>query len=116
GRPVGGPGAGPVRPRLARRAEMGHGRRTCRRRRMSYWDWAVEVHGKDGVDAALTGLQDRHDQCVAYLLWAAWAAAEGRPLSSDVLAEAAALARRWEGAGTRPLRAARRGLKLPAAP
>ena len=41
---------------------------------MSYWDWAVEVHGRPGVDEALTTLQDHHGQCVAYLLWAAWAA------------------------------------------
>jgi len=80
----------------------------------SYWDWAVAVHGKDGVDAALTGLQDSHGQCVAYLLWAAWAAHEGRPLSQEILKKGAALAQHWEGAATRPLRAARRNLKTPA--
>jgi len=81
---------------------------------MSYWDWAVQVHGRSGVDAALTDLQDKHGQCVAYLLWAAWAAAEGRDLSPATLAQGAALARHWEGAATRPLRAARRNLKTPA--
>jgi uncharacterized protein (TIGR02444 family) len=80
---------------------------------MSYWDWAVEVHGRPGVDAALVDLQDQHGQCVAYLLWAGWAAAEGRPLPPEVLAQGAALARHWEGAATRPLRAARRNLKTP---
>ena len=80
----------------------------------SYWDWAVKAHGRDGVDAALTGLQDSHGQCVAYLLWAAWAAHEGRPLSQEVLKRGAALAQHWEGAATRPLRAARRNLKTPA--
>ena len=82
----------------------------------SYWDWAVKAHGRDGVDAALTGLQDSHGQCVAYLLWAAWAAYEGRPLSQDVLKKGAALAQHWEGAATRPLRAARRNLKTPIPP
>ena len=83
---------------------------------MSYWDWAVKAHGREGVDAALTGLQDSHGQCVAYLLWAAWAAQEGRPLSAEALAQGAALAKRWEGAATMPLRSARRHLKTPAPP
>ena len=83
---------------------------------MSYWDWAVKAHGRDGVDAALTDLQDRHGQCVAYLLWAAWAAHEGRPLSAEILSQGAALAKRWEGAATMPLRSARRHLKTPAPP
>ncbi len=83
---------------------------------MSYWDWAVKVHGRDGVDAALTDLQDSHGQCVAYLLWAAWAAAEGRPLDRVILAQGAALAAHWEAAATGPLRQARRELKSPAPP
>lgn len=83
---------------------------------MSYWDWAIAVHGRDGVDAALNELQDTHGQCVAYLLWAAWAASEGRPLPPEILMQGAALARHWEGAATRPLRAARRNLKTPAPP
>jgi uncharacterized protein (TIGR02444 family) len=83
---------------------------------MSYWDWAVEVHGRDGVDAALTTLQDHHGQCVAYLLWAAWAAAEGRALPPEILMQGAALAKHWEGAATMPLRSARRHLKDPAPP
>jgi uncharacterized protein (TIGR02444 family) len=83
---------------------------------MSYWDWAVEVHGREGVDAALTELQDAHGQSVAYLLWAAWAAHEGRPLQGVLLAQAAELTRHWEDAATGPLRSARRGLKAPAPP
>ena len=83
---------------------------------MSYWDWAVKVHGRDGVDAALTDLQDSHGQCVAYLLWAAWAAAEGRPLDRVILAQGAALAAHWEAAAPGPLRQARRELKSPAPP
>ena len=83
---------------------------------MSYWDWAVAVHGRPGVDEALTGLQDSHGQCVAYLLWAAWAAAEGRPVPGEILMQGAALAKHWEGAATMPLRSARRHLKRPAPP
>jgi uncharacterized protein (TIGR02444 family) len=81
-----------------------------------YWDWAVEVHGRPGVDAALTGLQDAQGQCVAYLLWAAWAAHEGRALPPEILMQGAALAKHWEGAATTPLRSARRHLKQPAPP
>jgi uncharacterized protein (TIGR02444 family) len=83
---------------------------------MSYWDWAIEAHGREGVDAALIELQDVHGQCVAYLLWAAWAANEGRPLASVILAQGAALARHWEAGATGPLRQARRGLKASAPP
>ncbi len=83
---------------------------------MSYWDWAVEVHGRPGVDEALITLQDYHGQCVGYLLWAAWAAAEGRALPPELLMQGAALAKHWEGAATMPLRAARRHLKGPAPP
>ncbi len=83
---------------------------------MSYWDWAVAVHGRPGVDAALNELQDRHGQCVAYLLWAAWAAAEGAALAGVILAQGAALAAHWEASATGPLRQARRELKAPAPP
>ena len=82
----------------------------------SYWDWAVAVHGREGVDQALMDLQDEHGQCVAYLLWAAWAAAEGRALEGVVLSQGAALARHWEASATGPLRLARRALKAPAPP
>jgi uncharacterized protein (TIGR02444 family) len=83
---------------------------------MSYWDWAIAVHGRPGVDAALTALQDAHGQCVAYLLWAGWAASEGRALGPQALAAGAALAARWESVATGPLRQARRGLKPALAP
>ncbi len=78
---------------------------------MRYWDWAVEVHGREGVDALLTGLQDTHGQCVSYLLWAAWAAAERRPVEEALLRTAADVAHRWEAVATSPLRHARRELK-----
>ena len=61
----------------------------------SYWDWAVEVHGREGVDGALIDLQDAHGQCVAYLLWAAWAATQGRTLDPVILAQAVAPSSQW---------------------
>ena len=83
---------------------------------MSYWDWALEVHGRPGVDEALITLQDYHGQCVAYLLWAAWSAAEGRTPPPELLMQAAALSKRWEGTATMALRSARKLLKAPAPP
>ena len=83
---------------------------------MSYWDWAVAAHGREGVDQALITLQDHHGQSVSYLLWAAWAAAEGRRLPPELLMQGAALSKHWEGAATMPLRSARRHLKNPAPP
>ncbi len=82
----------------------------------TYWDWAVAVHGRDGVDQALTDIQDTHGQSVAYLLWAAWAAAQGRVLEAVLLEQGAAIAHHWEVAATGPLRLARRKLKDPAPP
>jgi uncharacterized protein (TIGR02444 family) len=78
---------------------------------MTLWDWATAAYARQGVEAACLDLQDSHRQSVPYLLWAAWAAAEGRPLSVATLAEGAALASRWEQTATAPLRLARRGLK-----
>jgi uncharacterized protein (TIGR02444 family) len=65
------------------------------------------------VEAACLALQDAHGQCVPLLLWAAWAAAEGRSLDPAMLAKAASLARVWEPSVVRPLREARRALRTP---
>jgi uncharacterized protein (TIGR02444 family) len=80
---------------------------------MSFWDWALQAYARPGVADACLRLQDAHDQCVPYLLWAAWAAADGRALGARVLARGAALARAWETAAVSPLRQVRRRLKSP---
>ncbi|MFN3574271.1 MAG: TIGR02444 family protein [Phenylobacterium sp.] len=76
---------------------------------MGIWEWALAVYGQEGVSAAALELQDAHGQNVPFLLWAVYAEA-GDP---DRLAQAADLARRWESAAVKPLRAARRALKPP---
>jgi uncharacterized protein (TIGR02444 family) len=76
-----------------------------------FWDWALAAYAGPGVARACLELQDRHGQCIPYLLWAAWAAAEGRPLTIDQLSAGAALAARWDDAVGQPLRQARRALK-----
>jgi uncharacterized protein (TIGR02444 family) len=80
---------------------------------MSFWDWALAAYARPGVADSCLELQDDHGQCVPYLLWAAWAAADGRPLSAQLLAQGAALARAWEATAVGPLRQARRRLKSP---
>ncbi|MGH6956348.1 MAG: TIGR02444 family protein, partial [Caulobacteraceae bacterium] len=79
--------------------------------RDSLWDHAAATYARPGVEAALLELQDAHGQSAPLLLWALWLAAAGRSPSRETLAEAAALARRWEDEATGPLRALRRRLK-----
>src|SRR5262249_34016824 len=78
GRPVGGPGAGPLRPLLVAGETLGAGRRAARRGRegrglMSLWEWTLEAYARPGVPEATLSLQDRHGQNTSYLLWAVWA-------------------------------------------
>lgn len=78
---------------------------------MTFWTWALEAYARPGAAQACLTLQDDHGQCVPYLLWAAWAAGEGRPLDGPTLQAGAALAADWEAAAVGPLRAARRAMK-----
>ena len=82
---------------------------------MRFWTWALEAYARPGAAEACLDLQDRHGQCAPYLLWAAWAAHEGRALDPQGLQAGADLAARWEAAAVGPLRAARRALKPPVA-
>lgn len=72
----------------------------------SIWDWAAEAYARPGVEAACFALQDRHGQCVPYLLWALWAAPE-----PAVLTAGAEVARAWSAAVIEPVRSARRASK-----
>ncbi len=80
---------------------------------MSLWDWALQAYARPGVADDCLDLQDRHGQSVPYLLWAAWAALHGRPLTEAALAAGADLARTWEDIAVGPLRRVRRQLKAP---
>jgi uncharacterized protein (TIGR02444 family) len=75
------------------------------------WDWALRAYAAPEVAPLCLTLQDRHGQSVCLLLWAGWAATNGRRLTPPVVDAAAGLARRWAEAVIDPLRAARRGLK-----
>jgi uncharacterized protein (TIGR02444 family) len=74
------------------------------------WPWALEVYARPDVAAACLNLQDNHGQNVPYLMWAAWAAGEGRVADPKA---AALLVRRWDAEVGSPLRGVRRVLKAP---
>ena len=78
---------------------------------MSLWERATRAYASAEVERLCLALQDSHDQCVSFLLWAAWAGEQGRPIDADLAARAAGLARDWEESVLRPLRAVRRRLK-----
>jgi uncharacterized protein (TIGR02444 family) len=82
---------------------------------MSFWTWALEAYARPGAAEACLDLQDRHGQCIPYLLWAAWAARMGRGLDAKTLDAGAELCGRWEAAAVGPLRRARRAMKPPVA-
>ena len=77
------------------------------------WPYALDLYGPPEVEAAFLDLQDRHDQCVAYLIWSLWAADQGRTLDAAALGQGADLARAWQAAAIAPLRRMRRDLKSP---
>lgn len=80
---------------------------------MRLWEWAVRAYARPGVEAACLDLQDGWDQNIPYLLWAAWAASEGKKLGAEALEEACDCARAWEESAISQLRALRRSLKKP---
>lgn len=80
---------------------------------MSFWTWALEAYARPGTAEACLDLQDAHHQSVPLLLWAVWAAQEGRPLGFGDLMDGSSLAARWDEAAVAPLRNARRSLKTP---
>jgi uncharacterized protein (TIGR02444 family) len=82
---------------------------------MRLWTWALEAYARPGAAEACLDLQDRFDQCIPYLLWAAWAASEGRVLDDGTLDDGADLSESWQTASVAPLRAARRAMKAPVA-
>ena len=78
---------------------------------MSLWDWSLKAWSADGVAEACLELQDAAGQNIPLLLWAAWAAAEGRRPDADAIEAACDTARAWQDTAVAPLRAVRRALK-----
>ncbi|MBT5051406.1 MAG: TIGR02444 family protein [Rhodospirillaceae bacterium] len=48
-----------------------------------FWDYALEVYGREGVSAALIALQDRHTLDVNMLLLSLWVSHSGRGVLND---------------------------------
>ena len=78
-----------------------------------FWSWAIRVYAAPGVAENCLSLQDEHGQCVPLLLWAAWAASQGRRIEESAVIQGVELARQWSGEVISPLRALRRRLKSP---
>jgi uncharacterized protein (TIGR02444 family) len=75
------------------------------------WPYALEVYARQGVEALMLELQDRHGQCVPFLLWGLWMGASGREIDPADAAACAELARAWQDTAVAPLRRLRRDLK-----
>ena len=80
---------------------------------MTLWDWASAAYARPGVEPLCLALQDQHGQCVSYLLWALWAAGEGRPIDATTLAQIAGVAHELEVITVQPMRNLRRTLTIP---
>lgn len=71
---------------------------------MSIWEDIGAIYDRPGVKALCLELQDEHGQCVSYLLWAGWAARQGRFVTPAGLAACARLARGWDAIALKPQR------------
>lgn len=73
---------------------------------MTLWEWAVAAYQSDEVPGICLGLQDKHGQCISYLLWGIWGAPD-----QQALEQGAKIARDWDARVLRPLREARNNLR-----
>jgi uncharacterized protein (TIGR02444 family) len=76
-----------------------------------FWDYAVELYPKEGVEAACLELQQRHSVDVNIVLLCCWLGHRGVVADEAVLARIADVAGIWQEEVVRPLRAVRSRLK-----
>jgi len=69
------------------------------------WDYATQLYGQPGVEAACLQLQQEWSLSVNRVLFCCWLAAEGRGLQAEQLG--ASQASQWQNSTTVPLRALR---------
>ncbi len=82
-----------------------------------FWDFSLEVYGREGVAPACLALQERHGVDVNFLLFCAWLGRAGfAPEDAEGLARRHAVVAAWHGDVVRALRAVRKGLKDYAGP
>lgn len=75
------------------------------------WAWVVAAYGRPGVAEACLTLQNRHEQNVPLLLWAAWRATNRAAPDADTVEAACDIAHAWDGSTVGPLRTIRLRLK-----
>jgi uncharacterized protein (TIGR02444 family) len=76
-----------------------------------FWDYALELYRRPGVEAACLELQQRHSLDVNIVLLCCWLGHLGVVAEDAVLARIAATAETWQEEVVRPLRAVRSRLK-----
>jgi uncharacterized protein (TIGR02444 family) len=76
-----------------------------------FWDYALELYRRKGVEPACLELQQRHGLDVNLVLFCCWLASRGIVADEAVLARIAEAARAWQEEFVRPLRAVRSRLK-----
>jgi uncharacterized protein (TIGR02444 family) len=76
-----------------------------------FWDYALELYRRPGVEAACLELQQRHGVDVNIVLLCCWLAHRGVAADAAFLAQIAAAAEVWQQEVVRPLRAVRSQLK-----
>ncbi|MEH2512816.1 uncharacterized protein (TIGR02444 family) [Nitrobacteraceae bacterium AZCC 1564] len=81
----------------------------------SFWEFSLTVYSKSGVPDACLELQDQHGADVNIVLFILWVADQGRRLSAQDISKITSLVADWQNEVVRPLRLARRFLKVPAA-
>lgn len=76
-----------------------------------FWDYALQLYGREGVEAACLELQERHGLDVNVVLLCCWLANRGIEAEPAWLKAVVAAIQPWHTDVVRPLRAVRRRLK-----
>jgi uncharacterized protein (TIGR02444 family) len=78
-----------------------------------FWSFSLRVYASPGVEAECLRLQDAAGADINLVLYCSWLGAErGLCLRQEDWDDALALSQRWQGAAVRPLRVARKAVKL----
>jgi uncharacterized protein (TIGR02444 family) len=76
-----------------------------------FWDYALELYRRPGVETACLELQQRHSVDVNIVLLCCWLGQRGVVADAAVFARIAEVAETWQNEVVRPLRAVRSRLK-----
>jgi uncharacterized protein (TIGR02444 family) len=76
-----------------------------------FWDYALELYRREGVEGACLDLQERHGLDVNLVLLCCWLATRGVEVERDWLARVGAIVDRWQAEVVRPLRGVRDRLR-----